>query len=307
MVEINAESRVKVDQGSAKPELVEAGTRVFLVKVINHGGVTAPESRARTAATSTCSPTGAQSAAKLTPEDAPNAGRHLALSSRHAPRLSGLALEYQILEIYSRDAGQRSAKIGFNVGQGTQDIGFRNDVVIVFNALPASMVTLRVKDEKGQPAMARSSSAIDSTGCILRLPSGSPRISSSSRRSIAPMAKEWCCPAGYYTVEFKGGPEYSSHTKRVAVNDRGPSESLVAMRPLDRSLQVRLVFRRPSRPRRGLCALQNPAEGVEPKDMMRQIAGERLNVGCVLTWGPCYYYQKQFFSGKDDPLRTPTS
>ncbi len=35
--------------------------------------------------------------------------------------------------------------------------------------------------------------------------------------------------------------------------------------------------------------------------MIRQIAGERLNVGCVLTWGPCYYYQKQYFSGKDDP------
>src|SRR5438094_528224 len=36
--------------------------------------------------------------------------------------------------------------------------------------------------------------------------------------------------------------------------------------------------------------------------MMRQILGEKLNVGCVLTWGPCYYYQKQFFSGKDHPL-----
>ena len=44
-------------------------------------------------------------------------------------RLSGLALEYAILEIYSRDAGQRSAKISFNVGQGSQDIGFRNDVI----------------------------------------------------------------------------------------------------------------------------------------------------------------------------------
>ena len=39
--------------------------------------------------------------------------------------------------------------------------------------------------------------------------------------------------------------------------------------------------------------------------MIRQIAGERLNVGCVLTWGPCYYYQKQYFSGKDDPHSKP--
>jgi len=51
----------------------------------------------------------------------------------------------------------------------------------------------------------------------------------------------------------------------------------------------------------GCSHYQNPAEGVPPETMMRQIAGERLNVGCVLAWGPCYYYQKQFFSGKDDP------
>ena len=46
--------------------------------------------------------------------------------------LSGLPLEYRLLVIYSRDQGQRSAKISFNVGQGTQDIGFRNEMVVVF-------------------------------------------------------------------------------------------------------------------------------------------------------------------------------
>ena len=37
---------------------------------------------------------------------------------------------------------------------------------------------------------------------------------------------------------------------------------------------------------------------------MRHILGEDLNVGCVLTWGPCWYYQK-YFSGKDHPLSKP--
>jgi hypothetical protein len=69
-------------------------------------------------------------------------------------RLSGLALEYQILEIYSRDAGQRSAKIGFNVGQGSQDIGFRNEVEVLFTAQSAATITLHVKDENGQPGFA---------------------------------------------------------------------------------------------------------------------------------------------------------
>jgi len=34
--------------------------------------------------------------------------------------------------------------------------------------------------------------------------------------------------------------------------------------------------------------------------MFRQVKGEGLNVGCVLTWGPCYRYQRQFF--QDSPL-----
>ncbi len=41
VVRINAESRVKVEAGPALPELVESGTRLFLVKVINDAGVTA--------------------------------------------------------------------------------------------------------------------------------------------------------------------------------------------------------------------------------------------------------------------------
>ena len=70
------------------------------------------------------------------------------------PQLSGLELEYRIIQLYSRDAGKREAKISFNVGQGTQDIGFRNDVDILFNCLPSTDVILRVLDEHGKPATA---------------------------------------------------------------------------------------------------------------------------------------------------------
>ena len=37
---------------------------------------------------------------------------------------------------------------------------------------------------------------------------------------------------------------------------------------------------------------------------MRHILGEALNVGSVLTWGPCYYFQKQFFEAKTNKLST---
>jgi hypothetical protein len=40
-VDINPESRVKVEQGAAKPDLAEEGARLFLVKVVNSAHVTA--------------------------------------------------------------------------------------------------------------------------------------------------------------------------------------------------------------------------------------------------------------------------
>ncbi len=40
---------------------------------------------------------------------------------------------------------------------------------------------------------------------------------------------------------------------------------------------------------------------------MRHILGEDLNVGCVLSWGPCWYHQKEFFEGKPNKLSTPSN
>ena len=42
VVNINPESRVKAARGDAAADLVEAGWRTFLIKVINEAGVTAP-------------------------------------------------------------------------------------------------------------------------------------------------------------------------------------------------------------------------------------------------------------------------
>src|SRR5262249_56035576 len=68
--------------------------------------------------------------------------------------VAGLESEYRVMQLYSRDAGKREAKISFNVGQGTQDIGFRNDVDVLFNCRPTADVTLRVLDEYGKPTTA---------------------------------------------------------------------------------------------------------------------------------------------------------
>ena len=39
--------------------------------------------------------------------------------------------------------------------------------------------------------------------------------------------------------------------------------------------------------------------------MLRQALGENLNIASVLTWGPSWYYQKRFFSSKDNELSKP--
>src|SRR5206468_1896677 len=146
------------DQGPAKPEIVEGGTRLFLVKVLNEAQVTAPlrvdsPNSGNVFITSDGSP---EPKAALTTSDARDRWASISIYNKRpmTPRLSGLGVEYVILEIFSRDSGQRSAQIAFNVGQGTEDIGYRNDVPILFTALPARNVAIRIRDERGKPATA---------------------------------------------------------------------------------------------------------------------------------------------------------
>ena len=65
--------------------------------------------------------------------------------------LSGLAVEYRIVQLYSRVKGKREAKLAFDVGQGTQDLGFKNELNVLFEAEPAVSVTLDVLDDDGTP------------------------------------------------------------------------------------------------------------------------------------------------------------
>ena len=310
VVSINPESRVKVTQGDAKPVLVEKGTRLFLVKVVNEAGVTAPlEVQSLNSGPTYLKSRGEKEPAmELTQQQVKDRWADLSIHSGPpmAPRLSGLGVEYQILSIYSRDRGQRSAKIAFNVGQGTQDIGFRNDILVLFNIEPTRPITLRVKDENGKPTIA---------GFIIKDRAG--RIYPAPSKRLAPDfpfqpqvyradGENVRLPEGYYTMEYSGGPEFFTRTKEIAVDQNGPGElSFQLQRWIDPSKygwwsgdhHVHAS---------GCSHYKNPTEGVLPEDMMRQVLGENLNIGAVLTWGPSWYYQKQFFEGqKDHDLSKP--
>jgi hypothetical protein len=308
VVEINPESRVKVRPGAAKPELVESGTRIFLVKVINQAGVTSrlvvdsPNSLP-VYIQSNNSP---EPPSKMTAADVRERWADISFYDKDplSERLSGLGLEYRILQVYSHERGQRSASISFNVGQGTQDIGFRNDMAVLFDALPAHAVRLRVRDEQGEPSVA-----------AFTIRDGQARLYPNPSKRLAPDlffqpqiyradGDKVLLPEGTYTVTCSMGPEYFPVSKQLVV-PKG-----------DSGAPIELAFRVPRwiNPAgykwysgdhhvhaAGCSHYQNPSEGVPPETMIRQIQGEKLNVGAVLTWGPCYYHQKKHFSGKDDP------
>lgn len=311
-VHINPESRVHVTQGSARPELVEQGWRTFLIKVRNDAGVTAPLRVSSPQALRVFSrgPGGFSMDPKpeqtITPRDVANRWLDLQAFDKPplVPALSGLAIEYRILQLYSRDAGQREASIAVDVGQGTQDIGFRNDAPILFRADRSSEVALRITDEHGRPTTA---------SLVIRDALG--RVYPSPGKRLAPDfdfqpqvyradGDVLRLAPGKYTIDLTRGPEYVTRRVPLEVSAAGATASL----QLERWIDLPALGWYPGDHHihsAGCLHYETPTQGVEPRDMIRHILGEALSVGSVLTWGPGYYYQKQFFEARDNKLSTP--
>ena len=310
-VHINPEMRVKVAAGDAKPELMQDGWRQFLVKVANESGTTAPLAAVSPNAQSVhnvraaATPSDKLRRKQGEPPTLKLADLWLDLRTYDAqplrPALSGLTVEYRIVQLYSRDAGKREAKIGFNVGQGTQDIGFRNEVDLLFTCLPAPEITLGVKDENNKPCTA---------GFVIRDAQG--RIYPSQAKRLAPdfafhpqvyrMDGETIrLPEGDYTIEFDRGPESVKQTRKVSVTKATKRLDFKVERWID-AMKFGYISGDHHIHAAGCAHYTNPTEGVHAQDMVRHILGEDLKVGANLTWGPCFDYQKQFFTGKDDQV-----
>ncbi|HVK04127.1 MAG TPA: hypothetical protein VM490_11670 [Armatimonadaceae bacterium] len=119
VVTINPESRVKADRtapGAPPAALRAGGWTAFRVQVRNEARVTA--------------------FLRVTSANAPSAAgrrdRWLDLRLEPAARLTGRPEEWRTLWLRSRDEGMREARLTFDVGQGTQDMGFRSDVALLF-------------------------------------------------------------------------------------------------------------------------------------------------------------------------------
>ncbi len=307
-VNINPESRVKVKEGPVDKELMQQGWRTFLVKVHNEANVTAPLAAESENAAPLYRPSTGSPDPEMTVPKSEIPHRFLEVQVYGNPPLkaglSGLELEYRIVQLYSRDAGKREAMLGFNVGQGTQDIGFRSEVPILFNCVPAVKVTLEVLDFDGKPTTA---------AFIIR--DEWNRVYPSRGRRLAPdfffhnqiyrhSGESVLLPPGNYTVEYTRGPEYKVKTRTVNVPN---AETHQETFHLERWIHIAAEGWRSGDHHvhaAGCAHYESPTEGVTPEDMMRHILGEDLNVGCVLSWGPCWYFQKQFFDGKVHELST---
>jgi hypothetical protein len=124
-VNINPESRVKAVRGPLKAELVLGRASHVLVKVHNDAGVTHGVA--------------ATSPQQIEPGKK-SANRWLELAvvndKPFTRRLSSNKVEYRLLKLTARQAGKREATLAFDVGQGSQDLGFRAEVPILFTVRP---------------------------------------------------------------------------------------------------------------------------------------------------------------------------
>lgn len=227
LININPESRVKVLRGAAKAKLIQNGWVSYLVKVNNEAGVTAQLNvQSPNAATPLYTPSFSarvDSNKLLTAGQVANRFLEIQLY-RNRPmltHLSGLKLEYAILQIYSKDAGQREVELGFNVGQGTQDIGFRNTVNILFSIIPSVKLTMHIKDDDGSPAMA---SFLITDGIERVLDDSVQTIANSELRLVA--AQRDLRPNFLSFKDYKVPPSlvgiYPLPSRRVAAYDEYP-------------------------------------------------------------------------------------
>ena len=293
-VEINPEMRVKVARATASPELIEGGWRTFLVKVANKAGATGVLHAKSTQAQRLYNSPASETADRWLDLDLPT-------SQPLQKDLGGLAIEYRLLQLYSRDAGKREAKIAFDIGQGTQDLGFRSEADVLFQCLPAIPVHLKVLDENGAPTTG-ALKITDIQGRVLPAPSKRlapdfffhPQVYRHDGETLQ-------LPAGKYHVHFQRGPESIPEERDVVVAGHESEWKFQVTRWID---PAKLGWWSGDHHihAAGCAHYTKPTEGVHADDMMRHVLGEDLKIGANLTWGPCFDYQKQFFSGIDDPV-----
>lgn len=314
-VSINPELRVRVSRGPGDPLLQQAGFTPVIVKVINDATVTrrlqihSPQAGPVYAGVAEAI---LKRQAQTELNDNENTERRRRFldvemfeKSPMTSRLSGLKVEYQIALLYSSEAGQREATIVFDIGQGTQDLGFRSEVPVLFTIAPAIPVRMKIRDHDGRPTTAR-----------LEFRDQDGRIYPPQAKRLAPDfffqpqiyradGDIVQLPPGRLTLTSGRGPEYVRRQQQVTVTAGEDNVIEVQLARWVNPAAAGFYSGDHHIHGAGCSHYDNPTQGVTPKDMFAQVKGEGLNVGCVLTWGPCYDHQRQYFSPMADTVSEP--
>jgi hypothetical protein len=110
---------------------------------------------------------------------------------------------------------------------------------------------------------------------------------------------------GKYTVLVSRGPEYEVEKRTIEVPQADKHRESFTLKRWTHLARLGWFSGDHHIHGAGCGHYERPTEGVTPEDMMRHVLGEDLNVGCVLTWGPCWYAQKANFEARDHKLSTP--
>ncbi|MBL8853417.1 MAG: CehA/McbA family metallohydrolase [Planctomycetaceae bacterium] len=293
-VEISPDGSVQVIAGQ-NVTVEENGWRAMLVKVLNHANVqTQLQTRSPNALPI---PTGPQ-------DEVENRWMSLNLHNERPldTQLSGLELEYRILLISSVRVGTQLGKLAFSP---SGENGTWANTNITVETVPATKVEFRVTDADGSACM----------GCF-EIRDSLGRVYPAQPKRLAPdfffqtqiyreTGEAIMLPRGTYTVVCSHGPESVPETKTIQVGEHPIVIDYQVERWID-TAKMGYWSGDHHIHAAGCLHYENPTQGVHPPDMLRHIMGEDVKVGCCLTWGPCFDYQKQFFTGRpDDVSRYP--
>jgi len=299
VLSISAEARVKAARGPAVPFLQQGGFTPVLLKIVNEGSVTKPLRISSPQA----GPIFSGGRAGNVPVEK---GRFLDVemftSQPLTANLSGLKVEYVLALIYSSEAGKREATLSFAVGQ---DTALRGEVPLSFEIRPAVAVKLRVLDEEGQPTVGRFTFK-DKAGHVF--PAQAKRLAPDfffQQQIYRADGGTVLLPPGELTMTYGRGPEYHQRERQVTLPSKGDATIEVKLERWINAMKHGFYSGDHHIHAAGCAHYTNPTEGVFAQDMFLHVKGEGLNVGCNLTWGPCYDFQRQFFEPGMHKLSEP--
>jgi len=211
--------------------------------------------------------------------------------------LSGVPLEYRVMQLFSRDRGRRRANL--TLYTLARSGGSPVDAALCefeFECLPSRTVTLSVRDTDGRGCVA----AITIKDRLARVyPPQAMRLAPDmpfQEHVYRGDGETVRLPDGEYVVETRRGPEYLRGIQTVTIDASHSSMDLQLRRWIDPATWG--WYSGDTHIHAGGCLhYQIPTEGVAPETIIRHVRGEGLSIGDVLSWGPSWYYQKQFFTG----------